>query len=147
MFNVYGERQGLNNPYQGVMGIFIGHVLRGETINIFGDGEQTRDFLHIDDVVNAWMTAWHDEKSYGEVFNVGCGGQISMLKLIDEIALASGYEGQYPLNFGPVRSGDQRHMSADISHIRTTLEWTPQVELNDGIRRTIDWAREEVVSG
>lgn len=147
MFNVYGSRQRLDNPYQGVMGIFVGRILREETIPIFGDGEQSRDFVYIDDVVDAWVTAWQDERAHGEVFNLGCGQKISMNALVNEISGAVGFEsGVYPVNYGPERPGDQRHMAADMSHLMKTLGWKPAVSLAAGIRQTIEWAREEVVS-
>src|SRR5690242_2039250 len=73
MYNVYGPRQALDNPYQGVLGIFLGNVLRGAPITIFGDGEQTRDFIYISDVVEAWVGALQNPGTYGQIFNLGSG--------------------------------------------------------------------------
>ncbi|HRU40126.1 MAG TPA: SDR family NAD(P)-dependent oxidoreductase, partial [Candidatus Goldiibacteriota bacterium] len=90
MFNVYGRRQSLTNPYQGVVSIFIGNVLRGETVTIFGDGEQSRDYVHIKDVADAWIGAIDNKKSFGEVFNLGSGMRISVNRLVDVILKSFG---------------------------------------------------------
>ena len=73
MFNVYGERQSLMNPYQGVLAIFVGNVLRGEPITIHSDGEQTRDFVYVGDVADAWLRVLDDQATAGHVYNVGSG--------------------------------------------------------------------------
>jgi len=145
MFNVYGARQRLDNPYQGVMGIFIGNALRQETINVYGDGEQTRDFVHIADVVKAWVTAWENPAAYNQVFNLGIGQDCSMNRLIDVILEAVGQSrANYAIQYGPERPGDQRFMKANIDHIRQTLGWQPTIDLNAGISQTIEWARRYV---
>src|SRR6266851_3240237 len=81
MYNVYGPRQALDNPYQGVLGIFLGNLLRNEPLTVFGDGEQSRDFVYVDDVVDAWVGALRNPASYGQVFNLGSGAQISIKEL------------------------------------------------------------------
>lgn len=147
MFNVYGERQRLDNPYQGVMGIFIGNVLREETIRIFGDGLQSRDFVHIDDVVRAWLAAWTTPEAYGQVINLGTGSNRSINELVDAVLAANGLSrDSYPVEYGEPRPGDQRHMSADISRARQLLGWQPQVTLAEGIARTLRWAAAEVAA-
>ena len=90
MFNVYGSRQRLDNPYQGVMGIFIGNVLRDEPIAVFGDGEQTRDFIHVQDVTAAWLSAVDNPAAFNQVFNLGTGQRISINRLIDAVLVAGG---------------------------------------------------------
>src|SRR5215813_3319898 len=85
MYNVYGPRQALDNPYQGVLGIFLGNLLRGEPITIYGDGEQSRDFVYIDDVVEAWVASLENAASYGRVFNLGSGRRLSINQLADSI--------------------------------------------------------------
>jgi UDP-glucose 4-epimerase len=141
MFNVYGERQSLSNPYQGVAAIFLGNVLRHEPITIHGDGEQSRDFVHIDDVVDAWMMALENEATYGRVFNVGTGSRCSINTLVDVILQTlEHFQGDYPINHSDPRPGDQRHMQADISRIRETLHWEPRVSFAEGMARTIRWA-------
>ena len=85
MFNVYGPRQSIANPYQGVLAIFIGNVLRGEPITIHGDGLQTRDFVYIDDVVDAWMRVLDEPEAFGAVLNVGSGQETSVNDLADAV--------------------------------------------------------------
>ncbi|MEM3433305.1 MAG: SDR family NAD(P)-dependent oxidoreductase [Candidatus Methanomethyliaceae archaeon] len=141
MFNVYGERQSLENPYQGVVGIFIGNVLRGEPITIYSDGEQSRDFVYIQDVVEAWMAALDNEAAYEQVFNLGTGIQRSINELVDVILRAFGHSRKtYPIRYAPVRPGDQRYMAADITKAAQTLGWHPTTAFNDGMERTIRWA-------
>ena len=85
MFNVYGERQSIDNPYQGVLAIFIGNALRGEPITIHGDGLQTRDFVYIGDVVDAWMRVLDMPETFGAVLNVGSGRGTSVNELADAV--------------------------------------------------------------
>ncbi|MBI3306450.1 MAG: SDR family NAD(P)-dependent oxidoreductase [Candidatus Omnitrophica bacterium] len=141
MFNVYGERQGLNNPYQGVAGIFIGNLLRGEPITIHSDGEQTRDFVHIEDVARAWILALNSSEADGRVFNLGTGVPHSINRLADTVLEAFGKSRKdYPVRYAPLRPGDQKNMVADISLVRKTLGWEPKVNFNEGMKRTIQWA-------
>lgn len=143
MFNVYGERQGLTNPYQGVVGIFIGNILRGEPITIHSDGEQTRDFVHIEDVVEAWVRALDSPQAHGQVFNLGLGAVSSVNQLVDAVLAAMGRSRKdYQVSYAPVRPGDQRHMRADISLARNVLGWQPRVSLEQGMARTVRWALE-----
>ncbi len=88
MFSVYGPGQPLDNPYQGVLGIFIGKVLRGEPITIFGSGEQTRDFVYIDDIVNGWALALQTPASHGAILNLGSGRSRSINQLAAEAIAA-----------------------------------------------------------
>lgn len=142
MFNVYGERQSLSNPYQGVVAIFIGNVLRDEPIVIFGDGEQSRDFVYISDVVEAWMLALDNAAACERVFNVGFGTRHSLLQVIDAVLAAEGTSRRsYPIRFAAERPGDQRHMQADISDTREVLGWEPNVGFAEGMARTVEWAR------
>lgn len=141
MFNVYGERQSLENPYQGVVSIFIANVLNGEPIIIHSDGKQSRDFVHIQDVVNAWMLALDNEAAYGQVFNLGTGIHRSINELAD-ITLAAFNQSRetYPVKYTPPRPGDQRHMVADITKAASVLGWQPKVDFTTGMERTIIWA-------
>ena len=146
MFNVYGERQRLDNPYQGVLGFFIGNVLREEPIIIHSDGEQTRDFVYIQDVVNAWVDSIEEPSTYGQFMNIGCGESISINRLVDSVLAASGRSrDNYPIRYGKVRPGDQRHMVADISKAKRVIGWEPRMNLIEGLRGTINWAKKEMV--
>jgi UDP-glucose 4-epimerase len=144
MFNVYGRRQSLTNPYQGVASIFIGNVLRDEPIKIFGDGEQSRDFIHISDVVNGWIKGFESKKAIGQVFNLGTGMRISINRLVRTDIKAFGKDPKkYPIQYFSVRPGDQRHMQADISKTRRLLNWKPLMPFEKGMADVIAWSREE----
>jgi UDP-glucose 4-epimerase len=147
MFNVYGRRQSLNNPYQGVASIFIGNILRREPIKIFGDGEQSRDFIHISDVVAAWLAAFHTSKAIGQVFNLGTGMRISINQLVRTDIAAFGEDPKtYPIQYLPARPGDQRHMQADIRKTQRLLGWKPRMPFEKGMADVIAWAREEAAA-
>jgi UDP-glucose 4-epimerase len=147
MFNVYGERQRLDNPYQGAMGFFLGNALKGDPITIHSDGEQTRDFVYISDVVDAWVAALANPASYGKFFNLGFGSAVSINQLVDEILTATGHtRTDYPMRYGPCRPGDQRHMCADITQTKLALNWAPKVTIQDGLSRIITWAHMEMAA-
>lgn len=142
MFNVYGPRQSLTNPYQGAMAIFIGNILRNEPITIYGDGKQSRDFVYIDDVIRAWLGAMDNKASFGKVFNIGFGKRTSINKLVETIIRAFGKDpATYPIRHKKERPGDQRHMEADMRLAKKTLSFKPAVPLSTGVRRTIEWAQ------
>ena len=143
MFNVYGRRQSLTNPYQGVVSIFIGNVLRGEKVTVFGDGKQSRDYVHISDVANAWIGAIDNKKSFGGVFNLGSGIRVSVNELIDITLKSFGKNRKTnKVIYKPTRPGDQRHMQADISKAARLLKWKPRIKFEDGLQDVISWARE-----
>ena len=147
MFNVYGRRQSLTNPYQGVASIFIGNVLRLEPIKIFGDGEQSRDFIHISDVVAAWIKAFQAKAAKGQVFNLGTGTRISINKLVrTDIAAFGENPKTYPIQYFDVRPGDQRHMQADIRKTKKLLKWAPKMAFEKGMGDVIAWALEEAAA-
>jgi UDP-glucose 4-epimerase len=144
MYNVYGPRQALDNPYQGVLGIFLGNLLRGEPITIFGDGKQSRDFIYINDVVNAWVGALENPASYGQVFNVGSGRQIGIDQLADSVLRAFGRTREdHPVRHAPGRPGEQRWMEADNTSARRKLRWEPRVSFEEGLAETVRWAAAE----
>ena len=144
MFNVYGAGQSLTNAYQGVFAIFIGNVLRGEPIKIHADGEQSRDFVHIDDVARAWVDAIDNPASYGQVINIGTGNATTVNHLADVVLSAFGHtRATYPVEYHPAQTGDMRRSAADINRARSLLGWLPQVDLDDGMLATIGWARNQ----
>jgi UDP-glucose 4-epimerase len=147
MYNVYGPRQALDNPYQGVLGIFLGNLLRGEPITIFGDGRQSRDFVHIDDVVDAWARALTNPAAFGQVFNLGSGRQITINDLATHALVAYGKHADgYPIIHAPARPGEQRHVEADIRRARAVLGWQPRVAFDAGLAETLRWAAGSTVS-
>ncbi len=145
MYNVYGPRQALDNPYQGVLGIFLGNLLRGERVTIFGDGEQSRDFVYIDDVVDAWVGALKNANSYGDILNLGSGHRLSINQLADHVLAAFGQgRSDGTVVYAPGRPGEQRHVEADITRARTVLGWEPRIRFRDGLAETVQWARAEM---
>jgi len=141
MYNVYGPRQALNNPYQGVLVIFLGNLLRNEPITIFGDGEQSRDFIYIRDIVDGWVAALRNPESYGKSINLGSGKRLSINYLADAVLAAfERTRGIYPVNYAPGRSGEQRHVEADNTRARRLLGWQPRVSFEAGLAETVQWS-------
>jgi len=141
MYNVYGPRQALDNPYQGVLGIFLGNLLRGEPITIFGDGTQSRDFIYIDDIVNAWVSALENPDAYGRVFNLGSGHRLSIRELADHVLSSFDRTPEDErLVYAPGRPGEQRHVEADVTLARKVLGWEPRVPFDQGLAETARWA-------
>jgi UDP-glucose 4-epimerase len=141
MFNVFGERQSISNPYQGVLAIFIGNVLRGEPLTIHGDGKQTRDFVYIGDVVDAWLRVLDEPEAFGATFNVGSGRETSVNELADAV-LASFSESRasWDVRSAGAQLGDQRRSAAD-TRAMSAIGWAPTTSLVDGVARTVTWAR------
>ncbi len=143
MFNVYGPGQALDNPYQGVLGIFLGNVLRGEPITIFGDGEQSRDFVYVDDVVDAWVGALNEPATFGQVINLGSGRRLSINELADRTLAAFGRNRRnHPIEYRPGRSGEQGHVEADIARAHSLLGWRPRTSFTQGLAHTLHWAQQ-----
>lgn len=142
MFNVYGPRQSLDNPYQGVVAIFIADVMRGEPCVVHSDGEQSRDFVAIEDVVEAWMTARDEPQAFGEAFNLGSGSRRSINQLVDAVLASFDTDRErYDVRYESLRPGDQRHMEADIAKADRLLGWKPTIDFETGMARTVQWAR------
>jgi dTDP-L-rhamnose 4-epimerase len=141
-FNVYGTRQALSNPYTGVCAIFSGRLLNDQRPMIFEDGGQTRDFVHINDIVQANMLALEKDEANYNVFNVGTGRPISIREIFQMLARSLGKDIE-PEIVGKYREGDIRHCIADISFIRRKLGYAPSVRLEDGIPQLIEWVREQ----
>jgi len=144
MFNVYGPRQSLTNPYQGVLAIFMGNVLRREPITIYGDGEQARDFVFVGDVADMWIQAITNQKSYGGIFNIGSGKQTSMNELAKYVIKACGLNVKtYPMLYKKQRPGDQRFVRADTHKAKDILNFLPKTSLDSGLKLTLDWAKKD----
>ena len=142
MFNVFGPRQSLSNPYQGVASVFIANVLNNEPITLFGDGEQSRDFVFIDDVVEAWMKALDADINNVRV-NIGTGCAVSVNDLLDAVLAAFGTDRtRYPIRHEPELLGDQRVVRADASLAEDTLGWSAKVPFQNGLHTTVEWAKE-----
>lgn len=131
-FNVYGPRQA-SGEYAGVMVKFMERLRAGQPPVIHGDGEQTRDFIHVEDVVEATLLTLERSGVNGEVFNIGTGRETSINELCGLIVGVSGRENLRPVH-GPPRAGDIRRSLADISKVRRVLGFEPKVLLENGIR-------------
>lgn len=146
MFSVYGPGQSYNNPYQGVLGIFSGNVLRGEPITIFGDGEQTRDFVFVEDVVDGWSRALTAPGAKGQVINLGGGRATSINQLARAVTNAFG-KPNHEIKYMPGRAGEQRAVQADIAKAKKLLGWEPRTSFEEGLKRTVAWATQEFEKG
>jgi dTDP-L-rhamnose 4-epimerase len=145
-FNVYGPGQALSNPYTGVAAIFSGRLLNGQSPLIFEDGLQTRDFVHVDDIVRANLLVMNNDAANYQVVNVGTGRATSIRRIAELIADGLGVE-IGPTVVGRFREGDIRHCVADITRARS-LGYEPAVPLERGMSELIGWVRgRQAVSG
>jgi dTDP-L-rhamnose 4-epimerase len=139
-FNVYGPRQALSNPYTGVMAIFSARLLNRRRPLIFEDGLQSRDFVHVSDVVQANLLALAREEAAGGVYNVGTGRPTTVLRVAEMLAEHLDFP-EAPDVAGQYRAGDIRHCFADISRIRRELGFQPKVALEEGMQGLLAWIR------
>jgi UDP-glucose 4-epimerase len=139
-FNVYGPRQRFD-AYGNVIPIFVYQMLRGETVTVFGDGEQTRDFINVADVARANIEAAKAPGVKG-AFNLGSGTRISINALIERLIAASGISPK--VVHGEPRPGDVRHSLADIERARAAFGFEPSVELPGGLTEYVQWVRSEL---
>jgi UDP-glucose 4-epimerase len=134
--NVFGPRQNPDSPYAAAIASFIRAVRTGKTPTVFGDGLQTRDFVHVDNVVNAnLLAATNPAKICGERFNIGTGVRTSVLDVLNAMGKALGRT--ITPNFGPPRAGDVLHSGADISRAREKLEYEPLIDFETGMKNTL----------
>jgi nucleoside-diphosphate-sugar epimerase len=140
-FNVFGPRQDPGSPYSGVISLFSTALLEKRRPIIYGDGEQTRDFTYIANVVDGVLRACDAPKASGEVINVATGGRISLNELLKTMNRIVGSDIQ--ATYGPPRTGDVRDSQADITKAKTLLGYTPFVDLDEGLRHTLAWCRAE----
>jgi UDP-glucose 4-epimerase len=140
-FNIFGPRQDPTSPYSGVLAKFITQMLKGEQPTIYGDGAQSRDFTYVENVVHANLLACKAPASEvaGRIFNVATGTRIDLNEMFRVLKKLIGYPGE--VNHAPERAGDVKHSLADLSHAEKHLGYKPQVNFEEGLRRTIDWYR------
>ena len=140
--NVYGPGQSLTNPYTGILSIFSNRIKSHKGINIFEDGKETRDFVYIDDVVDATIAGMEEPKANGHVFNVGTGVATDVLTVAQ--TLCKYYGIQVPLTVsGNYRLGDIRHNYADISLAQKILGFQPKWSFDAGIKKFVDWVNRQ----
>lgn len=141
-FNIFGPRQDPKSPYAAVISAFCDALTAGRQPRIMGDGEQTRDFTPVANVVHANLLAASCETALaGEVFNIGCGTRIRLLDVLEQMGKVLKVDATP--SFAEARAGDVRHSSADISRARAALGYEPVMDFNEGIRLTLEWARAE----
>ena len=138
-FNVFGPCQSSNSSYSGVIARFITRMIAGESPTIFGDGEQTRDFIYLKNVVEANLLAVKApaELVAGKSFNIGTGQSYSLNCILDILKRILRFNG--PVSYEHPRPGDVRHSCADISSAQKYLNYEPVVTFEEGLRRTVDW--------
>lgn len=139
-FNVFGPKQNINGPYAAVIPLFITQFLRGEAPTINGDGETSRDFTFVSNVVQANMKALEADIQTSQVFNCACNERTTLLQLVDNI--------KFHLNsdisavHGPERPGDVRHSQADISKAQNVLGYNPEVKFKEGLKYTVEFFKQ-----
>ena len=141
-FNVYGPRQALSNPYTGAAAIFSSRAMNGSPPLIYEDGLQTRDFVHVSDVVQANLLAMDSEAANYQALNVGTGRPLTILQVANTICERVGPPGLRPRVVGKYRTGDIRHCHPDITRI-TALGYRPRVSFEDGLRELVEWVRQQ----
>lgn len=136
-FNVFGPRQDPRSQYAAAIPAFVTAILQNRAPTVYGDGEQTRDFTYIENVIHANLLAAKAERTNGEVVNIACGGRISINQIIADINRYFGKS--IKPNYLPERQGDIKHSAADISLARKVIGYQPIVSTLDGLKRTMDW--------
>lgn len=142
--NVYGPGQSLENPYTGILSIFSTLIRRNEAIDVFEDGEESRDFVYIDDVVEATVRALSRPAAAGRILNVGSGVPTTVNEVVD--ALLRHFGASVPVSVtGGYRLGDIRHNVADVRRLAAALDFVPAVSFDEGLREFVEWVRTEPI--
>ena len=141
-FNVYGARQAISNPYTGVAAIFASRLLNDKAPLVFEDGQQSRDFTHVSDIVQANLLVTEGDAGDFDAFNVGTGRSTSVLEVAETLAQKLGRDIS-PQLLSKFRSGDIRHCYGDITKIRSKLGYEPKVEFGEGMEGLAAWLASE----
>lgn len=141
-FNIYGPRQSLSNPYTGVTAIFISRLKNDNEAVVFEDGLQTRDFVSVHDVVDAFILALEKDQANYQMFNIGFGKGTTILKVGETLSKLLGKKRLVHVN-GEFRKNDIRHCFADISKAKKLLGWEPKISLEAGFKELIEWSKME----
>jgi dTDP-L-rhamnose 4-epimerase len=141
-FLVYGSRQALSNPYTGVCAIFSASLLNGNQPNIYEDGNQSRDFVHVKDICQALLLSMEKSQAKNKIFNVGTGQQITIKKVAEILADHINPKIR-PRISKKYRLGDIRHCFPDISKISENLGYKPKYLFEDGITELIEWVKKQ----
>ena len=135
-FNVFGPGQNPYSEYSAVIPKFTTKLLKKEPVTVYGDGEQSRDFTYLENVIEANMLALRARNAPGEVCNIGCGQRVSLNELIRMLEEVVGVRAQ--VNYAPAKPGDVRHSLADITKATRVLEYVPKIQIEEGLRRTVE---------
>ena len=130
----------MQNPYTGILSVFSTRLLNGNDIHIYEDGDESRDFLYIDDAVNATIMALENKKADNKIFNVGSGSNISVNEVARRLHDLYKAKGRLIVN-GRFRLGDIRHNYADLTRITAILGFSPKVNFNDGVISFVNWVK------
>jgi dTDP-L-rhamnose 4-epimerase len=141
-FNIYGVGQALQNPYTGVVSIFCNRILNGERVVVYEDGRQSRDFVHVQDIVQANVLALEAEEANYRVFNVSSGELWTVGEVAEMVQEHLGAHGLVDVT-RQFRAGDIRHCHADLTQIRHRLGYRPSVGLRSGLPEVVRWARDQ----
>ena len=141
-FNVFGPRQDATSQYSGVLALFIPAVLQGRRPTIYGDGEQSRDFTYVKNVVEANLLACRAPGVGGQVFNVACGDRITVNSMLQQINKITGKDIS-PV-YAEARAGDIKHSQADVRLAKERIGYHAKVSFEEGLRNTIDWYRQNL---
>ena len=142
--NVYGPGQSLLNPYTGILSIFSTRILNGNNLDIYEDGLESRDFVYIDDVIDATILGLEKEKANGHVFNVGSGVATTVKEVADSLKRL--YDSDINISIsGKFRSGDIRHNYADLDKINDLLDFTPKYSFQEGISKFVEWVKTQEI--
>ncbi len=142
-FNVFGPHQDPTSQYAAAIPAFVTAVLKDEPPTVYGDGEQSRDFTYIDNVVEANLLAARAKRTKGEVVNIACGEAVTVNDVIDIINEV--LEKNVKPVYAPTRAGDVKHSLADITRAREVIGFEPVISFEDGLRKAIDWYKEHLV--
>lgn len=141
MFSVYGPGQNMENLKQGMASIFMAYMMRGEEVPVTGSFERFRDFIYIDDVVDAWLKALSLPATPSAAYNVGSGRAVTVRELLQQLLSALQLPAHYPIRERSGLKSDQFGLCADVHRIRRELNWKPQIDLVTGLRLMADWVR------
>jgi dTDP-L-rhamnose 4-epimerase len=142
LFNVYGPGQALSNPYTGVLAIFAARLLHDRAPLVFEDGRQRRDFVHVEDAANAFVTALEHPKAAGKVFNIGSGRNVSIAEVARAFAKAMGKDIE-PEILDQARAGDIRHCFADVSYAKEVLGFSAKRDFEASLGELAEWVAEQ----
>ena len=142
--NVYGPGQSLSNPYTGILSIFSTRILNGNDLDIYEDGEESRDFVYIDDVVYATILGIEKKEANGQVFNVGSGVTTTVREVAE--SLKKFYNSDINISIsGKYRLGDIRHNYADLTKIKEVLDFSPKYDFQKGISKFVNWVKTQEI--